>query len=800
MKIIFRSIFACLFCCLFSKTFAQKTFPWGKTADEIILKNIGGGAFNLSPVIDCDPIGSSPGCTNLILNNNFTPTPAYDPTDFLMYSDPFTTAPAGVGYVPDWLAAQGTPNLDDTYSRSFLQTVVLPPSPATGYAFMFAGTYNGNLINEGIAQKIGPLVPGNKYIFSFFEKVSTSPNYTDVSANLNIVLMNCSDYSLIYPQPDIFITPGLPQNSQQIYCETGVSHLAWQQKTFSFIANSAYDMIWIYASNDFIDNVDGAAICFAYPELKDVTGFTAGLNPVISNSCTVTIGPNFPNACTTTNAVFTWHGPNGQIVSAPPNQKIQVDASDPLNVGTWTLKMTAPSEIATNNSCSQTLSASVIVPGCNFWPKVYSTGDSFFGLLSDNNGNVMASMYGLMTGYTNYNHVGTFPSSTVLLNACIQFTTAGITNWYTNNGYTPNFAFQSGIVQLGAIVSGGIYDSYFVNGTTGVTVSPPSGIPLDEVVLAETTNGTIITYINQTLKVYSPSGNSQASLSGVPNIYKFNRSTNTLYLSETIGGNDYFTMRNFNGTTFGTPTVLSSNNPILPYIDNTGNFYYISGGVLMEYDYTTSTGSSVSVTGLNNSNLQLSSQGYRHYYTQDKMIVFNSGDNYIYAIDFPTMTATKVFTTNFASGKFVIEGDMLYLAENWNNTPTSSIGIGSQTIPLPLSTQLPFFITKLSLQNDFSRQASNGFTASKKQEEQLKITLAPNPSVNIINVNVLKQDKQSNENYAYFVTNRNGKVVWQCKNCPPFIQLNISNWEKGVYHIEAINARNEKTVVPFLKL
>ncbi len=211
-----------LFYILFSTaSIGQKSFPWGYSANQLVLGQHNSGSSDpqsLIPIMNCNPISDPPICTNIIANNNFNPTAAYNPNNQSMYFDPFTTAPVGVGYVPHWYTAQGTPNLDDTYSRLFYNTIISAPAPATGYAFMFGGIQGSTLTNEGITQKIAPLEQGNKYSFSFFDRISLAPSlYTATSINFKIVLMKCSDYSLIYPSPDIYLTPEIPQNAQVIY-------------------------------------------------------------------------------------------------------------------------------------------------------------------------------------------------------------------------------------------------------------------------------------------------------------------------------------------------------------------------------------------------------------------------------------------------------------------------------------------------------------------------------------------------------------------------------------------------------
>ena len=267
--------------------------------------------------VDCNPFDHD-GC-NHIRNNNFTPNGTYDPT----YGSPTYYEPFNYNTVPHWVAAQGTPQIDDLFYQNHYGIGVVwpPPSPATGYAFLAANRFpDGTLHTEGIVQKIKPVIAGHTYALSFFKMLAGMfPSY-DLD-QFDIRLMRCSDFPLIYNISDIYLVPNPPTYSQAIYCESTINNTSWQQVTTTFIANDNYDMIWIYPRVNGSTSTWLAAVDFAYPELIDVTNFTAGTIQEIA-PCRTIIGPTTPN-CSVANATFVWHGPNGQTLAASlPSQQL----------------------------------------------------------------------------------------------------------------------------------------------------------------------------------------------------------------------------------------------------------------------------------------------------------------------------------------------------------------------------------------------------------------------------------------------------------------------------------------------
>jgi Secretion system C-terminal sorting domain len=311
---------------------------------------------NTNRQIDCSPTTIS--ACNKISNNVFS-APAYDPANQSHVQNPF-----GLQLVTDWYPSHGSANIYDGVNAT-LNTA--PPFTGAGYTRM--GTFldvDGNQ-GEGIAQKIPQLIIGRNYAYSFFLKRAqeVAGNNNPVQ-NFYVVLMHCADYNSIYTSG--YVTPSFPVNSQIIYCETGLFTTNWKRIFNSFTANDDYDMIWIFPKTGSNPPDNSAIALFSYPELIDISNFSAGSSPALDNCSppprTVTIGPTVPN-CSVYGAVFKWYGPNGLIIPAPANQQIDVDPS--IHFGTWTLKMEVPSAVNVNNPCSPQaqVAATVNVPNPN---------------------------------------------------------------------------------------------------------------------------------------------------------------------------------------------------------------------------------------------------------------------------------------------------------------------------------------------------------------------------------------------------------------------------------------------------
>lgn len=341
MKKIIASVCFTLLCIFL---IAQKKITDSTNSKDLVKK--------ISTVV-CDRPPSS--ICNLVENKNFSSTC-------------FGTNPFFDNCVDKWGSFHGSPQLN-IFSPLISAGVNHASMWSTSTAYTsFPSEVNG----EGIATGIPKLVPGNKYAFSIFKRYFSSDEYPTIDLdNFYIVLIKCADYLALRTQfPNI---PSLPQNSQVIYCETDITNHSFQRIFQSFTANDSYDVVWIYPKQaTFVLDVPKQSwLEVAKLEIININNFNAGSNPVtpIPPNCTITIGPNSPN-CGLEGSVFTWLGPNGQSIIAPANQQIQVDASNSQNVGTWTLTMTVPNAVTTNNTCSDPgiLQATVYVPLCTACP------------------------------------------------------------------------------------------------------------------------------------------------------------------------------------------------------------------------------------------------------------------------------------------------------------------------------------------------------------------------------------------------------------------------------------------------
>ncbi|HAO45432.1 MAG TPA: T9SS type A sorting domain-containing protein [Ferruginibacter sp.] len=328
-------------------------------------------------LLNCNPVSQS--ACNFISNSSFTPDAQYDPNvDFV---NPFNYDYAGNSRIPSWNIGTGTPTVADgiNFPSAAWPEYPNPPVGSPGYYFGAAGlaAYLGIYASESIVQKIPQLTAGRSYTLNFYKMYMNFTSRTGSNYpvdHFRIVLMHCSDYQQTFwtnvTFPHNYEVPPLPANSQIIYCESTVFNGSWERSFIKFTPNQNYDMIWIYPEEDHDNPAKETGIFVSFPELIDITGFNAGgsPNPTPPN-CTVTIGPATPN-CGPKDAVFTWLGPNGQSITVPlplVSQQIQVDASVAANAGTWTLVMSLPGTVTTNNTCSQNITsvqATVNVPFC----------------------------------------------------------------------------------------------------------------------------------------------------------------------------------------------------------------------------------------------------------------------------------------------------------------------------------------------------------------------------------------------------------------------------------------------------
>lgn len=445
------------------------------------------------------------------------------------------------------------------------------------------------------------------------------------------------------------------------------------------------------------------------------------------------------------------------------------------------------------------------------WPKAYGTLNESLGLLKDHYGNAILGATELSFSSSNsyYNHVGVFPSTPMAIT--LQYNSNGFTNWLSdaNDHHFPGFAFKSGAILM--------FDNYtnstiYVDGNTGANVPAPLNLASDEFMYAETNTNEFIT-LTQTytpqpsfiFNVRTSTGTNSTNLG--PNNYplsKFNLNTNNIL---TITHPNFISLYHFDGNSIN--YVSTTAVPVPPFFDfsasichfdNQDRIYFIQNGVLKCFDYQTGNISTVTVPGFNNSNLR--SFENTDNYASNRLLVYNTMDEYIYCIDINASTCRKILSQGLGYNlKAIFNNDDVYIAGFYYN----QFSIGTQVIPdLPnYNGLIKVFITKLKIFSDFSSFQSAGSSEAKPTEipVSFKVSVSPNPTMGTtVNIKITESDKQSLMGYSISITNRLGRVILQKTGYLSDTPLNIGNWEKGVYYIEIVNRKGERVAKSFVKL
>jgi hypothetical protein len=775
---------------------------------------------------------------NQIDNNTFTPNDPDALNPFLQIS----SYPFNVNTVPLWGPSSGTPNLYDVNSfYSFPATFRQPPFPNAGLAYFAVASIPGyaNVV-EGVSQRIPNLTAGNNYVMSFFKAYSqrtdagTGPFYTP-RMRFRIVLSYCANYvdpsnngSNVNYQEVSFAG----QQHQIIYQEIDMSNPNWQQVFIKFIPNNNYNLITITPGlTNFASTAPGqqfirygGGTVFSFPELLNVNNFTAGTATAPSTNCNVTIGPITPN-CTVQNAQLSWYGPNGQVIMAPANQQIQVDASNPNNVGTWTLQMSVPGAVATNNTVSTNnpiLQSSVNVGLCNAsWPKVY-LGRYPSSLSKSINGNIYMNWTayenspnfgGLIAGQPNLNHNGVPIQPSIYLDCCrnqmTNYTQNGFTNWSLSNWplLSSSFSTSSNIISAGG--------NSFYNNINGSATSLITTLLPNEIIVAELSNGYYLTvaggtapityggYLNDysfytnTYRIRNTSGIEMHNIviSAHDCKMKLKYSSNKLYISTNsyvgydasgttnssfkiydLSTNTFNLINSFSNTNFELMQV-SDDNKVFGLTNNNGFIVEFNNNVLSPIILPYSG----RITLVENDNPYSEN---RHLFR----VGLNSNNYFSY--DFLTNTLNPLTTNNCRIERFVYDGPNIYLAGiGFSNTPNT---IGNQTFTLTNPILVPFIneviLTKLNINTDFNRMLQ---TENKLQNIiNPSFSITPNPSKSEIFINSINLNPKSK--YSIVIGNTITKNQIVIKNYSLNTPINIMKLQKGINFVTLIDDLGNK--------
>lgn len=732
----------------------------------------------------CDPqLASVPACSNIIRNNNF---------EFTGSNIDDAYADQAVSF---WNVSHGTPNLQD---------ILIPrpaPSPATGYTFM--GEWG-----EGIVGKMQTLVQGKQYIFSFFDAVSILPGpSTMFPEKFTVVLMKCPDYTN-FPHFNNHQEPPLPSQSQVIYSESSPSNIDWQQHVISFTANDEYNMIWIFPDANLINSSSNVGVDFAYPELYERNEFEAISAPVSPN-CEI----NLPPYCgLPVNAELVWNGPNGQSIPAAENTPQPLDASDPDNVGPWTLSMSI------HGLNIQPFVMSIRVPACQMWPKVYNYARKVSTLLKDNN-NIIAS-FGVSSINVHLNHIGPFPSIVFPSSSAtttFQYSNFGVTTWYkSQEDNRPLFITNNNDIQWASSPT-----NFYTNSTTGnLTVGPPIPTTNSERIIAEVNANEFITMGSNSIFVHG-AGTSSISINSNVVATKFNSLNNKLFvINSTVTPstimNVYLLSNGVLNLTYS--GVITTGNSGFVQIDNNDNLYYIDNSLtLKKYNYQTNTTTNVSIPNFNNSDvLALLSN---NLYTENRCLIINKTESKFNSLDLSNLTCKKIEYSNlifllgsqspsFGQFFYLYSNDEIYMA---GSAFYNDLHIGNQTIPIIGVNSHSVFVTKFNLQNDFTAlrnqsdvsyfRSGQNVTDEKQKDSlvnQFHFTISPNPAGSFLEINIA--DKESPATYSIEILTLSGKSILKRQVNSRVSKLNLSTVMQGSYYIVVTNKNNEQSAQRLIKL
>jgi hypothetical protein len=724
-----------------------------------------------------DPSPFTDNCSNMIYNSDFSVN-AGNATN--------------TSFVPGWDVAFGTPDL---YS---IPGGLGNGTPATAnYVFLRD--------KEGIAQKISPMHQGKMYLLSFFHRTqfgnpSAPANYP---LGFKMVLLKCRDYmEMVHHIGDNY--PVLPAASQTIYCASmETSPLLGGPNWINFTANDDYDILLIYPQLNSEIVVDGElGIFFAYPECYPVNLYTI---PTPTPDCIV----NLPAAqCTAPiNSVFHWYGPNGQIIIAAFNQTVPIDASNPLNVGTWSLYHTTTGGTYGNasNICSYNGGApglTIEVTPClrGQWPKAYATRPSQSLFKTDSGQLVMG--FSSLPSSPYMNHNGPYaPYGTA---SSLQYDFTGLTTWYSNAN--PVFPLHNGTLQM---------DDYsYYDAATGALTTGPAEVPANERIIAETGSGS---YISADGSSFTYTGNQGLIYTGQIYVHvlggglstpinvngyvqtKFNAASNKLFV---ISNNTLFVYA-ISGNTYN-PIAQTTYTGSFAQITDNDKVYVVHDNQLAELDYSGSAGSYtiVSAAGFNNNSIgnNFNSGTFSNNpYVENRVLVMNTTDNYFYSVDLSDMTSRKIQVSYppYYNSIYAYNGDDIYLSFEADAPYT----IGTQQIPLNGTTGTLSAFTKLNLNTDFAaRPAFRSASASIQLYPSFNTTVAPNPANSYIKIDITNTTGQKGQAYRIIIRNILSGISLNRNNYVSGATIDVSGLEKGLHIVEITDVAGNKINTRFVKL
>lgn len=552
-----------------------------------------------------------------------------------------------------------------------------------------------------------------------------------------------------------------------------------------------------------------------YPFLANYFGIKRFVStPVVVQNNTITVYMQNPACLPTT---YTFSGPVTEI--SHDNQKIVFSVQCPSS-GSVTVTATA-------GNYTDDYSFSFINQICtsSYWYKIYernaiNPGNPPFGETGQIKGSVSDNVYFSLSSaniLNNQNHNGYIPSPSPG-NFLVNYNSSGYTSWGISGLVANNdvYILNNGTVRTKIISSPNQYLYY--DGITGNQVPGPSIVSNDEKILAETNSGLFITYTNGQIFVKDPVNIITTSVNTVVLRSYFNKNTNQLFIQEAEEGIvKIFELSGINLNLINSLNLSSD----LYHVDNQGNMFFLDllddDAPLYRYDQISNSLIPLVVQGISfDDGIRPLKAGnvFSVNYTSDKFLIVNKNTLKIEVVDFVVNTVKGVNATgfcfyhslgasiNYSGCSYLIDGDNIYISgwlgfANFGNTAS----IGSQVFTNLITNGFSNFVSKLSLQNHFSRVQSEGLQSHVTGQNEFNIHLSPNPTTNFLTINIKRNNlqKEANSFYKITMTDRNGVVVMEVKSTNSLINQNISQLQLGVYFVTVTNEAGEKVSARFIK-
>ena len=647
---------------------------------------------------------------------------------------------------------------------------------------------NNNFGNFGSSGHI-KFSPNSSFLCDAHTTAVTLYNFNNTTGNLSF---NRNIFSLNAPNPGL-ITPGygleFSPNSNLIYFSSWFTQMYQEKNILTGTVQKTFKQIKQYNING---KKSDSAITIASIEVPNQP---QNLQPI-----PVTYQP-FDLQLATNNLIYVAHDvgwtPSTNFLGAITNPNQQGIGCNYVNNVVSLLNGTE-----THGNLPQWVHKAIpiVIPPTGTWPKVY---DALYPVTfkKDNSDNLLLSISNLRPITTPINHNGPFPNSINENQVIFHYNLNAVTNWFKLNKDVSN-TLNNGVTQLYETVGNppNSFINEYIDGTSGINVNGPT-LPIDEKLLLEINPDIFITRdINFNHFLHNSLFTNPITNISNHTKFIFNKNTNMLYvfLSQYFTLNSTLKVYQFNNNSF---TLISSNTFVVPtetellQVDDMGNVYLIYDNKLQIFDHVNNIFTPITMPGFSNNDLDgLESDNYN---TENRALLFNKLENRIYMVDFSTFSYKKINVQNFSSNnrfllRYIFKDNFVYMTGLLKGfSPTI---IGNQTLPVIGSSLQSVFVTKFDLNTDFN------FTSLQEaaKPSPFEISLSPNPTTNLIKVN--STTNPSNVSYSVLITNQFGITKFKKQNYVLNSNLDISTLQKGVYFVELINSKGEKSGKSFIKL